>query len=300
MDYNDKKNISGGIFADVKEDFQVRSATASVGFETEDAPPPFGTYIGVDDQVLIECASAVLVGPVTVNFRILRPDGIIVPFPVTVNMAGTRAFSTARFQLLEGWILSAAATSGQTITTGAWAYLSVAIQRTPFGANSQYELLMAGYLNSAVPMSYPTSVPQRPTDGPGTYMRVNIPAPGAGADQVYVVPAGARQRIVSWVGTLNAGVVVANRTPLLIVDDGVNIVAAIPSNQTVTASSQLNITFADSIPFLPPFATLSLGPLPSNLILPPGFRIRTQTAGIQAADQWQASNMLVAEWLENS
>jgi hypothetical protein len=96
--------------------------------------------------------------------------------------------------------------------------------------------------------------------------------------------------------TLTNAVAVANRIPQLIIDNGTQVVLTIPSNVTLAASLANVFNFADSMPYLAAINGQTLGPLPSNLMLGPGWRIRSSTTGIQAADQWSAIALGCIEW----
>jgi hypothetical protein len=300
MDKNNKKNISGAQFTQPKEEFAVRSATSSVGFNFEDVPPILGTYIGLDDQLLVSLADTLSNQLITLNLRILRPDGIIVPMQFNIPRLGNRAFLTQRFQLVEGFLLSATATLSATMVAPQWAYITASIQRAPFGVANQYETLLAGYLNSTVGLSYPQGTYQRPADGAGVIVSLSQGAPAAGADLVITVPARARWRFISFQATLTTAAAVANRNVSITFDDGVNVFAESPSNFVQAASIVNTYNAFDSGQYENvPFDLVTLQPLPSNIFLAPGFRISTETAGIQAADQWSAAQFLAMEWLEN-
>jgi hypothetical protein len=177
MDYNDKKNITGGLLAkQPAEDFAVRSATTAAGFNTDDADPPWSTYVGLDDLLLIGLADFVSVGQIVqINVRILRPDGIIVPLKFTVKCAATRAFVFTTQPMVEGWLLSITAIA-PGLGLGAWAFLTCSIQRNPLGSQNQYETLLAGDLNSGSGMVWPASV----THGRSGRMQVCQPSGPSG------------------------------------------------------------------------------------------------------------------------
>lgn len=296
-DINDKKNISGGVFAGSKEEFQVRSATSKIGFDFDYADPPPGAYIGVDDQLQVTTFANTAGYSLTINLRILLPSGIILPMVLSTQPTSNRAAFTQRFQLAEGYLLSLTATASAGVSLQQYLYAVVGIARAPFGTQSQYDVLVSDYVGALNPISYPQSALRRSTDGAGVVVSFNQAAPAAGADLVVTVPTGARWRLQTFRATLTAAVAVSNRLVHIVTDDGANILMDSPSNFTQVASIVNTYSAFDSAPYLNvPFDLTTLLPLASNQMLRQGSRIRTLTTGIQAADQWSAAQIGVIEW----
>lgn len=299
-DANDKRNQSGGMFGRVTDEFSVRSATSGVGWDVQDVQPFFPCYIGVDDQILIQTANSTGNSPCAISLRILGLDGLIHPIQFFTTAGGGRSFTTIRQQLMEGWLLSCNVNPTVLMQAGSWIYATVSIERAPFGATNQYEVLVAGYLDNNVGLSYPMSQLQRPIDGNGAIISEVQGNPAAGADVVVTVPSGARWRFVSFRGTLTTAVAAGNRLVSLVIDDGVNLFAESPSNFTQGPSIVNTYNWFDSAQYLAaPFNLRTLAPSPSLCYLHRSFRISTQTTGIQAADQWSSVVLLVQEWFEN-
>jgi hypothetical protein len=274
------------VFADVKEDFQVRSATSAVGFETDDAPPPPGFYVGVDDKLFVFYNANGSNSGLIVNVRMLRPDGIIVPLKFVTPPANQPTPAGFTFQLMEGWMLSVQAIVGGTLVPTSMAFTTIGVGRPPFTGSDMYGVLCAGYVSAFMPVSYPEMQPIRAVDGTYWYGVLATVAPGAGADFVMTVPANFRFRAVSLSGLFTTSAVAGNRTVTLVIDDGANILAQIPSGVTQIISLATQYTFADSVPNQPILNNVTCAPLPSNLILTAGMRIRSLTGGILAGDQW--------------
>jgi len=295
---NDVKNMSGAQFPQPAEDFAVKSATTAFKFLREDVPPPFPCYVGVDDQLLLTFCFDNNGNSLICNVRILRDDGKIIPIVFIVPIPAARTVVTQRFQLVEGFLLSVSLLTPNPTATGSPAYASAALIRPPNTAAAQYETLCAGYVNSVIAISYPQTPPQRPTDGAGIIRSFAITPPAAGADFTFTVNTLTRLRIISISATLTTAVAVANRNVELVIDDGANVVAEIDSGFSQLASLVNDYTWMDSGPIGAAFDNVVVLPLPANLILPAGFRISSETTGIQAADQWSAIRMLVSEWLD--
>jgi hypothetical protein len=300
MDKNDKRNISGAQFTQPPEEFQVHSATSAVTFQTEDAVIPEGSYIGLDDLLLVNEADFSTTVGININLRILRPDGIILPMTFKINQNQTRQFTQKTFPLVEGWLLSLDVIQALPLSSSQWTYVTVGLLRNPLGRAAQYMTLVAGYVNGNIGMSYPQSPIQRASDGAGMVVRGTVAAPAAGAELIYVVPLGARQRLISFTGTLVSAVAVANRVVALLIDDGANVLATIPSNNTQVASTTAEYTFADGATLVTAAAGNNYQATPQNMFLFPGWRVSTLTAGIQGADQWSVANLHLMEWCESA
>jgi hypothetical protein len=298
QDANDKKNISGGLIAQPPESFAVRSGTACTGFNFEDAPPPGACYVGVDDQLELGYIFDINNNSVVCNVRILTPDGLIIPLKFAPPVPLVRTVQSNRFQLVEGYILSCSLMSAFPSNSGNIPYAWAAIVRPPNSLLDQYEVLAAGYLSAVWPIGYPGSVPQKPTDGPGQPRSVLVGNPAAGADFLFTVPASTRMRITSLDAVFTTSAAVANRNPSLIIDDGANVLAEINVGINQAASLTQEYTWGDSLPLTALFNNNVMAPLPSQIVLPANFRVRSETTLIDVADQWSSIALLVHEWLD--
>lgn len=299
QDKNDKRNISGAQFPQPREEFAVRSATSGMSWNFDGAALPEGMYIDLNDRLAVSFSGVGSNGLLIVNVRILGLDGLIHVISLNSPNSGTRALPLTFFPLMEGILLSVSATvSGGTGVPSAM-YASVGLSRAPLNAQSVYVNLCAGYLNSSVPLSWPGAVPIRTVDGPGVYNIITaggVPAPGA--EWIITVPAGMRFRVVSVSAALTTSAVVANRSPNLVIDDGVNILAEIPSTNAQAASTTARYTWMDGGVFAVAPAGLNLAPLPGNCILMAGSRVRSLTTLLDVADQWTNAFQLTGLWLE--
>jgi hypothetical protein len=299
MDKNDKHSITGGQFGNQREDFKVRSATSGIAFDFYDVLPPTALYIGVDDQLITSFIGTQTNSGVTINLRILGLDGLIHPMLINVPSNNNQTAAIRTFPLMEGFLLSAAAFLGGLPTTSTPTFISAGIGRAPFTAQSVYFTLFSGYLYNSQPLSYPEMPPIRQSDATPWYKSFSWGAPAAGADFSVTIPVGQRWRVVSCSGLLTTAVAVANRDVTLVIDDGANVMAQIPAGFALLASLTNQYTFADSCVQSAAFNAVSVAPLPSNLILTAGMRVRTVTANIQAADQWSVGFLHIGEVFES-
>lgn len=223
------------------------------------------------------------------------------PFSQTLTPATDRSASTVRFAIGEGWLLNAQAivTSGTPAVGQTFARLSLARGTT----SNALELftMAAGYLTAKMPLSYPGSGVLASVEGAGALRSITGAVPAAGAEVSETIPTGARWKLVAFRSTFTTAVAVANRVPQLALDDGATVFATIAMNGSQAAS------IVQRYNWLMNFGASQQGSgfdmmlhLPNDGFLSAGFRIRTSTVNIQAADQWSATQYLVREWIEGA
>lgn len=297
-DLNNTRSTTGGEIGNEQDSFFVASPVRAVTFDVDDVQPQSPLYIGVDDSIVVWAWSYSTNQIININLRILRPDGSIITYPLAtasnIGKAGARIIEPG----VEGWILACGVMNGGVINVGQYMYVSVGLVRSPLSDPFVSIPLFAGYVHDKIALGYPSTPSQRPTDGAGILTTNNVAAPGAGADWSYTVPANARQRLVSLSSALTTAVAVANRGVTIVIDDGANILGQFAAQTVQAASLAVQYSAADGIT-----NTATVGPVadistPSNLFLAGGWRVRSLTSSIQAADQWGATRLLLQEWLD--
>lgn len=129
----------------------------------------------------------------------------------------------------------------------------------------------------------------------GATTRVGVSNPSAGADWTYTVTT-TPVVLKAVYAQLATSATVANRIPQLIQDDGANILG---SNfaATATASQTVKYTWGSGAAFssqaLASSNVTAHAQVDDHGIMPPGWRIRTVTDAIQAADQWSAISLTI-------
>lgn len=123
---------------------------------------------------------------------------------------------------------------------------------------------------------------------------VYLPDPAAGAQWSYTVDGRYYERIVAVSVKLVTSAVAANRFPLLtFADANGTAVTAVPLGSAVAASSTINSYLTAGAP------GFDLGPAGGqfgyipDLLLPPGWSLRSSVAGMDAADQFSGVVLLV-------
>jgi hypothetical protein len=130
----------------------------------------------------------------------------------------------------------------------------------------------------------------------GEIIRFTGTDPGAGVEVSETVPATYYWRVLSFRVAFVTSATVANRFPALTLDDGTTVFGTFGVGAAITASQTAAITWADTSGIIAPAVGLHLAALPSSIILPPGYRVRTATTAIDAGDNYGAPSYLVERW----
>jgi hypothetical protein len=276
----------------------IKSSMGDLTWNFEDVWPFGGVYVRADDVLQVQIIAAAI-PQLVLQTRILRPDGtVLVSQDLVAGVINRVPFFLSR-QLAEGILLSVALVPNTAVLSSQYGYGSIGLRRQNLGATSLYQVLCAGYFMQACPLSWPGNTVQRPTDGAGIIRSITGTVPAAGADISEVVPANTRWQLLSLFAQLTTAVAVASRQANLQLDDGVNIFYETPNGPIQAASLVWEYNFAPC-GFAPAVVLTDVAMHYDNSqILTSGFRIRTDTIAIQAADQWTAPQYLVREWQDN-
>lgn len=114
------------------------------------------------------------------------------------------------------------------------------------------------------------------------------------------VPAGKFWRLLTVSVSLVQGLTQTPQ-PILTVDDGTNVLfEGFGSSAAQAASTTCRYTWASDLPLTAQVGAgagvHSMAPLPEDLVLQPGWRIRTQTLGIGANSDYGVPSLLVLEY----
>lgn len=178
-------------------------------------------------------------------------------------------------------------------------YCMVQIIRGLSGATRVLGVLLAGYITAQQSVGYPGSPILSSIESGGVIRAISGTAPAPGGEIIETVPTGARWQLLTFYGTLTTSATVANRVPRLQHATGATTIAVFPNLILETASltwfnqwaSGLNVQNLAGL-------QQTIAPLPNELILLAGQSLRTDTANLQAGDQWLAPQYVVREWIE--
>jgi hypothetical protein len=264
-----------------------------------DAPSP--VYLSGEEALRITSYCNTSNVTLTINGRLLRADGSPIPINERHVPGSSRAAGSSIFPLSEGWLLGLVVTpaSGVSVVGACWVVLDLV--RGTGGSAQLVQTLGYGYVTTRSGFSWPGGVNLLGTDGPGMLRSIAGTTPAAGADISETVPTGARWEPISFTAQLVTGVAVGNRIVELNFDDGTTIYMRTSAqfNQVASRTDQYAF-FQGSQAQAETNVSRVQVPIPVNARLAAGHRIRTNTTGLLAADQWSAVQYLVREWIEGS
>lgn len=124
--------------------------------------------------------------------------------------------------------------------------------------------------------------------------------PAAGLECSDTVPLGFEWRLMGWAVNLVTAVAVANRAPVLLIDDAASAFSIpIGADPAIVQAASLTwvwaVTFGGRVDRKIFDGTWVSIPGPSDLWIRGGYRIRTSTLNIQGADNYGAPRILVEE-----
>jgi len=267
-----------------------------IHFRLDQVNPPSTVYVARDDLFRVTVTSRTTIFDVHVLFRLLLPNGEIVPNTFIVRPPVSLVPFALEITLAEGFLLSV----GVSCTPGSPArgdvFCQVELQRFQSGQAFQGLMLIAGYISGSQDLAWPSIPPANSFEGRGNILSFAGTDPAAGVEITQAVPTGVLWRLSSLSFVLTTDATVSNRQVRLVLDDGANIFARIPAPAVQPASIAVRYTFGDGL------ANFSAGddavaPTPSGLLLPVGFRFRTLTTNLQAGDNFGQPQFNVEEWL---
>lgn len=139
-----------------------------------------------------------------------------------------------------------------------------------------------------------------PTKGPGPFLQVaQVAAPAAGAEFTLRAPGQGIWRVMSLAFTFVTSAVVANRRVSLLADDQTDVWFAAVSTVDLTATSTTRLSAYQGAAATGVAGSIVTVALPQDgLLLMPGYRLRSSTAGIDAGDQYSAIRAELIEYPE--
>jgi hypothetical protein len=275
-------------------------------------PPPFdpalipattggAIYLGTDDNILVTSFNAAAGVTLSLRSRSLSLDNRFI-FGGDAQTPNTdRTAKTTQISTPDGWLLglNVFVTAGTPLI--GQCYVKVELVRGLGSGQLVSQVICAGYVTAKQPLTWPGGTSLSSVDGPGAVRAIVGASPGAGAEFSETVPTGARWELIALQATLVTNATVANRIPVLILDDGTNNDFASPMVGNEDASKTwVNAWGQGAASVFSTTAVCALGALPVNTRLIAGSRIRSLTTAIAAGDQWSAPKYIVREWIEGA
>jgi hypothetical protein len=268
------------------------------GFGAAGIPPPAALYIGPDESLVVYTWSSAAPQALTITARVLTLAGLIQTASWTHTPNTDRSLATTRQALAEGFLLSLIVGAHASTYRRGQCWCQIDLQRGEGAAGVVVAELISDYITGTSQLSWPDGQIHQSTERPGLVRSVTGTDPAAGAEITQTVPTGARWRLLGVRAALTTDATAATRQVTLLLDDGTATLFSIPAASSQTASLTYTYNWAPSVPSTPVNALNVWGPLPGDLFLQAGYRIRTSTASFQAGDNWTAPQLLLEEWIE--
>lgn len=267
-------------------------------FRTENVLPPSAVYVGPDDAIVIYIRNPSVSATIFVNYRLLSPDGNIVPNSqsFTCLSVGATPFIYP-ISPTEGYLMSLSLFA--PTTSRGQVFARVFLQR---GTNQPTpvidQVLLQGYVSDDDRLGYPQSPTESALSGRGWVHKFVGTTPAPGVDWNITVPPGVRWKLKAVATTFTASAAVANRlTTFDIADPAFSTMGLISPNALIAASQQFFFAWGEGLAYCDnPFTFLSI-PIFTDLVLGPGWHFGAQTFNLQAGDQWSIPVCFVEEWV---
>jgi hypothetical protein len=224
--------------------------------------------------------------------------------PLKITPTVDRAQYEESVRIGSGKLLTVTATSETTGIKRGQVYVELFLQSPAIPLVVQ---LAAGYVYDGHALGGGEFVEAGPGGGEGFIRTVTGTDPAAGVEVSEAVPTNAVWDLLSFGYVFVASADAANRSPQIVVDDGttanrrwgMSVGAVITANQTRTVLYVRGYSNSSIAPlqFTDTDALMIAEKLPPLGILSEGYRIRTVTGSIQAADNMAAPIFQVEEWL---
>jgi hypothetical protein len=260
--------------------------------------PPSPLYLQPEDFLFVEFFYPTFVPNANflINYRFLRPDGEIVSSQKQIPFSGTASFTT--LFLGEGYLLSLTLSTLGTLPKGPGAIWTLAnIVRNVTGVPNINFNLVADYLDTTHFPAWPYGGLQFSEKGPGTLRVVTTAPPAAGSQFNIVVPTSTRWRLITFNASFATSAAAGNRVIKATIDNGSVVFFTNAAVQTAGPSTTPNVCISNLGQTQLQDASHINVLIPDMVYLDAGSRFRSAVEGIDVADQWSTSQLLVQEWV---
>lgn len=261
------------------------------------SPYPFATE--EDDSLRITVVNSLPGVIVEVHGRRVTRDGKTAPFRFLMVPTSDRMPSSQDFPLGGGFVtnLSAFASNGAPLVNQT--FVIVQIVHGAGGSSFVLGTLLAAAVTTTQPIGWPGTPIQTSIDSSGYLRTIVGTAPAAGVNFNEVVPSGARWRLLMVQAQYAASAAAGNRRPIMVWSQGggqvgvsAQVVDVGPSGAgTFNWQNGMHLTSAI-------YPGSNVAGIPNEMLMLAGDFFASQTANMQAGDQWTAPRYTVIEWLE--
>lgn len=269
-----------------------------VAFDRFRAAFPGALYVSRDDELELRTYGTIAGLTAVARVRMLSPGGDVVPNTWRQASSSDGTAATLRVQVGEGFLLALTVENEGAAPMRGQHYAAVRVFHGGPITPERVQVLVEGFITTETLLAWPAPTSAAGPDPRRALVVTAVAAPAAGAEIVATIPTARRARFQSLYFDLVTAVAAANRQVGLIVDDGADILWRELAADVQTASLTRHyvaapIGFEHALRV--DLAQLSI---PVELWLRGGWRIRTTTAAIQAADQYSAIRLVTEEQLD--
>lgn len=227
---------------------------------------------------------------VQLRYQIQNQDGTISNNVETLIVNAAANNQQFTIKLAYGNLLAVtASTFGTTLENGGL-YCSIRLQYGDVDDNTQQLPLIAGYVLSGAPLSYPLNQPTAPNSGLPTTRSVRLVDPAAGAEFTDQQAPTSQSKLISGIFTLTTDATPGNRVVQLTVSDqNGNVFTNLASNTVPPSSNALIQLWNTPIPAAIGPSILFLG-IPKHPYLQT-IQVTSLTTGIGAGDTYTGVNL---------
>ena len=229
-------------------------------------------------------------------YRMLESNGSVSDHQIQITPTTDRAVTESDIRTGVGYLLNCFFTT-ETLTVRRGAIYARAVMRNDKD-NNTIDYLCQGYVSSQSSPMWPDGNSEPSVGGQGLINTVIGTDPAAGVEISQTVPTNARWHVRGIQFTLVTAVAVATRRVVVVIDDGANEIFRFDSQSTQLASLTRNYKIADYKLQPADNGTFIYIAAPFDFELLQGYRIRTITENLQAADDYGAPVLAIEEWIE--
>jgi hypothetical protein len=257
-----------------------------------------GLYLGRNDRIFIRTHNAGTGVTIGIRARTMEPDGSIKEHAWTTVPTTARVLSTDSFDVGEAVLVGLTARAEAGTVRRGQCFVQLGIARGGTLVSELSTVLISGYVTGDGLVAWPGGTLRDSVDGPGMLRSVTGTNPGAGSQVSETVPTNTRWLLRALRMSLVTSAVVAVRRVHVIVDDGATTQLEVTAGDS-QAASLTQLYHAGSWGYAPALAdTVAVIPMPPDVWLLQGWRVRTTLTNGDAGDDFGAPQLLVEEWIE--
>jgi len=280
------------------EEFPFVTLPPQITYQLRDVQPAAWLHITANDQLVVQMLNGQASIAVRVSLRLLLPTGEIKEVAEDYSPPATRVTQNYWIPLPESYLLTATVIGWGGLKVGGCWVRCLLVYGGP-KCHTYPALLVAGYVADFSGLAWPYPRYIHPCEGPGRLRLIVGTDPAPGNEITESVSTGARWRVLSIRATLVTDSTAATRAVLLSLWDGATLFYQSCSLVDQPASNTYYYQWAQGIDrsTVQRFGRVQ-DQLPMGLCLTAGQSFTSNTAALQAGDNWGAPVYLVEEWIE--